>query len=245
MTRAYWYSVSASSTTRPFSAAFTVPFGSAISTASTSGTTSQRRGSAGTATSAHSSAKVWNVRCVPTSGISSSEEANVPTSDPTVEIAYIRPAVSPDPSTLRNFNRIAHGDTAPNNNTGAATNTNTPNNDPANAPTDTRSNASTDNDRNGSATTGTNPNNTDATTTNPHNDRKSGRRSANRPPNQYPTDNATNTTAIVFAHTTVDAPKNGAINRAAAISAPNVDTPTTNTNTSSRGRPSSTGAAGS
>ena len=67
---------------------------------------------------------------MPTSGISSSEEANVPTSDPTVEIAYIRPAVSPDPSTLRNFNRIAHGDTAPNINTGAATSANTPNNDP-------------------------------------------------------------------------------------------------------------------
>ena len=41
----------------------------------------------------------------------------------------------------------------------------------------------------------------------------------------------------MFAHTTVDAPKNGAINRAAAISAPNVDTPTTNTNTSKGGRP--------
>jgi hypothetical protein len=39
----------------------------------------------------------------------------------------------------------------------------------------------------------------------------------------------------VFAHTTVEAPKNGAINRAAAISAPNVDNPTTNTNTSNGG----------
>ena len=47
-----------------------------------------------------------------------------------------------------------------------------------------------------------------------------GWRSAKRPPSQYPTESATSTTPIVFAHTIVDAPKNGAISRAAAISAP-------------------------
>src|SRR5215207_9062653 len=47
-------------------------------------------------------------------------------------------------------------------------------------------------------------------------------------------ESATRTTAIVFAHTIVDAPKNGAISRAAAISAPSVEVPTTKTS-SSRG----------
>ena len=34
-----------------------------------------------------------------------------------------------------------------------------------------------------------------------------GLRSAHRPPSQYPTDSATSTTPIVFAHTIVEAPK--------------------------------------
>src|ERR687893_2162219 len=46
---------------------------------------------------------------------------------------------------------------------------------------------------------------------------------------------ATRTIAIVFAQTIVEAPKNGAISRAAAISAPSVDVPTTNTSSSSGG----------
>src|SRR5215210_480358 len=41
--------------------------------------------------------------------------------------------------------------------------------------------------------------------------------------------------AMVFAHTIVEAPKNGAISRAAAISAPSVEAPTTNTSSSSGG----------
>src|SRR3954468_7263453 len=40
---------------------------------------------------------------------------------------------------------------------------------------------------------------------------------------------------MVFAHTTVDAPKNGAISRAAAISAPRVAIPTAKTSSSSGG----------
>src|SRR3954447_18850582 len=48
-------------------------------------------------------------------------------------------------------------------------------------------------------------------------------------------ESATSTTAIVFAHTIVEAPKNGAINRAAAISAPSVDAATTKTRSSSGG----------
>src|SRR3954447_6728582 len=49
-------------------------------------------------------------------------------------------------------------------------------------------------------------------------------------------DRATRTTAIVFAHTIVDAPKNGAISRAAAISEPSDAVPVTNTSSSSGGR---------
>jgi hypothetical protein len=41
--------------------------------------------------------------------------------------------------------------------------------------------------------------------------------------------------AIVFAHTIVEAPKYGAINRAAAISAPSVAVPTAKTSSSSGG----------
>jgi hypothetical protein len=41
--------------------------------------------------------------------------------------------------------------------------------------------------------------------------------------------------AIVFAHTIVEAPKNGAISRAAAISAPSVAVPTLKTSSSSGG----------
>jgi hypothetical protein len=53
--------------------------------------------------------------------------------------------------------------------------------------------------------------------------------------------------AIVFAHTIVEAPKNGAINRAAAISAPSVAMPTEKTSSSSGGsvrRPAGEAAPG-
>ena len=76
------------------------------------------------------------MRCVPISGISSSEAANVPTSEPTVEIAYMRPAVCPESSTACSFRRIAHGDTVPIISTGTATSTSTPNSEPAKAPTE-------------------------------------------------------------------------------------------------------------
>src|ERR671910_689908 len=45
-------------------------------------------------------------------------------------------------------------------------------------------------------------------------------------------ESATSTIAIVFAHTIVESPKNGAISLAAAISAPSVEVPTTNTSSS-------------
>src|SRR5213592_3096695 len=49
-------------------------------------------------------------------------------------------------------------------------------------------------------------------------------------------DSATSTTAIVFAQITVEAPKNGAISRAAAISAPSELKPTASTSASSGAR---------
>src|SRR4029079_7153190 len=58
-----------------------------------------------------------------------------------------------------------------------------------------------------------------------------------------PIESATRTVAMVFAHTIVDAPKNGAMSLAAAISDPRVETPTVKTMARSRrgcGRSSST-----
>ena len=91
MTRAYWYSVSRSQITFPLLvAAFVVPTGITISTMITTATiapTTQRRPSPGSATSARTSAKIRNVRCVPTTGISSSDARKVPVSEPIVPIA--------------------------------------------------------------------------------------------------------------------------------------------------------------
>ena len=161
-----------------------MPTGTAISAAIASGTSAQRGRSPSVATAAVISANVRNVRWVPTSGISSSEAANVPSSEPTVEIAYMRPAISPESSTVRIFSRIAHGDTEPSISTGTATSTRTPNSDPANAPIEYWSNASTLSDRNGSATNGTSAISADATSTVAHSAGRFGRRSAIRPPNQ-------------------------------------------------------------
>jgi hypothetical protein len=116
--------------------------------------------------------------------MSSSEAANVPTSDPTVEIAYIRPASRPESSTDVSRSRIAHGETAPSISTGTATSTSTPTSEPANAPTLTSSKAWTLSDRNGSATIGTSASSTDAARTTRQRPRTSGLRSAMRPPNQ-------------------------------------------------------------
>ncbi len=89
--------------------AFSVPTGTAISAAIATGASAQRRTgrSPQTATTAITSAKIRKVRRVPTSGISTSAEPSVPTSDPAVEIAYRRPATVPASSTLETASRIA------------------------------------------------------------------------------------------------------------------------------------------
>ena len=122
MTRAYWYSVSVSWITLPLLGRLDgadrerEQRGDAERDERTSGAPSPSA-----ATIASASAKTRNVRWVPTSGISSSAERNVPSSEPTVEIAYMRPAVSPESSMLSSFSRIAHGETAPSISTGIAT----------------------------------------------------------------------------------------------------------------------------
>ena len=58
-----------------------------MAAASATGTSHQRRGSAVAATIDIASANARKVRCVPTSGISSSAERNTPASEPIVEIA--------------------------------------------------------------------------------------------------------------------------------------------------------------
>ena len=125
-----------------------------------------------------------NVRCVPRSGISSSEALNVPSSEPTVEIAYIRPAVSPESSTRSSLSRIAHGETAPSISTGTATSASTPNSEPAKPPIETLSNASTESDSSGCARNGTSASRTDDASTSRHRPSMCGWRSASRPPNQ-------------------------------------------------------------
>src|SRR3954451_21106314 len=183
-TRAYWYSVSASSITRPSPEPFVVPTGTSISAAIATGTSAHRGRRPSAATAAVISANVRNVRWVPTSGISSSAAANVPSSEPTVEIAYMRPATSPESSTECIFSRSAHGGTDPSISTGTATSTSTPNRQPAKAPTEYSSNASTLNVRNGWETNGTSAISTDAASTVAHRAPSVGRRSAIRPPNQ-------------------------------------------------------------
>ena len=95
------------------------------------------------------------MRWVPIASIAHSETKNTPTSEPTVEIAYSRPATTPDSSTVASFSRVAHGETAPSSSSGTATSTSVPNSDAVNAPTDRLSNALTLKDRNGCAMNGT------------------------------------------------------------------------------------------
>ncbi len=87
-TRAYWYSVSFSQITLRLPVALTVPTGMSSSSATAAGASSAApRASPHTATMASASAKNRNVRRVPSSGMSSSDERKTPTSEPMVEMA--------------------------------------------------------------------------------------------------------------------------------------------------------------
>ena len=136
----------------------------------------------GTATTASASANTMNVRWVPISGISSSAARNVPTSEPTVEIAYSPPVVRPVSARLSTINRFAYGATVPSSATGTATSTSTATREPRNAPTESEPRACTERRRNGPETNGTIASSTPAASTITHSPRMSARRSAIRPP---------------------------------------------------------------
>src|SRR5688572_21522081 len=186
------------------------------------------------------SANARNVRRVPTSGIKSSADTSVPNRLPAVDSAYSRPATWPACSTLSTASRRAHGETAPKSSTGTATRTSTATSEPKKAPAEISSSASTATSSSGSAANGTTASSAAAARVTRQRPRIVGLRSAHFPPSQYPTDSATSTTPIVFAHTTVDAPKYGASRRTAAISAPSEPVPTTNTSSGSGGIPTCT-----
>src|SRR5205823_4916014 len=76
------------------------------------------------------------VRWVPINGISTSAEANVPTSEPAVDIAYKRPVTVPVSATRPSASLFAYGATVPSSITGTATSTSTAANEPRNPPTD-------------------------------------------------------------------------------------------------------------
>ena len=160
----------------------TVPTGTASSAATPTGTSQKRRGSPAAATAETATANTMNVRWVPTSGISSSAARNVPSSEPTVPIAYSRPAVSPESSTRSSLSRIAHGEAAPSISTGTATSASVPNSEPTAAPIEISSNARTLSERNGCATIGTTASSAAAASTSMHRPRRCGWRSARRPP---------------------------------------------------------------
>src|SRR3954454_18135879 len=214
MTRAYWYSVSRSQITLPeLVADFVVPTGTTSRPAMTTLTTTPGthwRPRPGTATRASTSANSRNVRCVPTTGISSRAARKVPVSEPIVPMAYSRPATRPASSTWSTFRRTAYGETMPSSSTGTAISTPTPSRDPTNRPPESSSNAVTDRCRNGPLTNGTSASIADAHTTHHERPRIVGLRSASRPPRAYPIDRATSTVAMVLAQTIVLAPNHGA-----------------------------------
>ena len=121
---------------------------------------------------------------MPTSGISTSAASIVPVSEPTVEIAYRRPATCPACSTSSTASRSAQGAQLPSNTTGIATRARTPNSEPMNAPASILSRAPTEASKNGRATNGTTASSSAASRMTRQRLRISGRRSAIRPPNQ-------------------------------------------------------------
>ena len=207
----------------------TVPTGIASAAAIRAATGANRMPMPATAVAPMTRAKTRNVRWVPRKGIRTSEETIVPVSEPAVEIAYSRPEILPACSTSGTARRSAYGEAAPSSITGTATRTRTASSEPANAPAEIESRASTETSKKGRARNGTIASSTAAARTILQSARSDGSRSARRPPNQYPIESATRTTPIVFAQTIVEAPKNGAISRATAISAPSDPVPTTKT----------------
>ncbi len=88
-------------------------------------------------------------------GISTSAASIVPSSEPTVEIAYRRPAVRPECSTSGSASLIAHGEQVPSSTTGIAIRKRTPTSEPTKAPAEISSRASVETSKKGRAAKGT------------------------------------------------------------------------------------------
>ena len=151
-------------------------------------------------------------------GISASAAAKLPTSPPAVDERVERGRyVARAPTTERIRSRIAHGDSAPSTSTGGATSTSSTSSEPENSPSESSVHAQ-QRDRE-------------------QRDQRDQRRAEQRrqrqaarvrvPVGEPPAEPVAagqrdQHDAIVFAHTTVEAPNAGATSRAAAISAPSV-----------------------
>jgi hypothetical protein len=103
--------------------------------------------------------------------------------------------------------RIANGATIPSRTTGGTNRTRTPKNDPIAAPAETRSSPSTERSSNGLATNGVTATRQAAATTTVPSALGVGRRSASRPPSQYPSDSDARIKPMTFAQTIVELPK--------------------------------------
>ena len=139
--------------------------------------------------------------------------------------------------------RIANGDTIPRSTTGGAHRSSTARKLPMTAPADAVSRPSTVKSRNGLAANGMSATNTAATSTMKPSSAGSGRRSAIRPPSQYPSASAASTIPMRFAQTIVDEPKYGASSLEAAISVARAPIPAPNTSAPSASPPGRSPAA--
>ena len=166
----------------------TSPGGSAISAAMTTLAATAGRTSNGIDTSATSSAAMSSVRCVPTPGISTSADPNVPTMAPTVASEDRRPLVRPARSIAVSERRRTNGEAMPMSVTGTEKSSSVDTNDPTTTPMLTAANPCSARLRNGRATKGSTAVHTAPSTRIRPSTRGVGCRSAIRPPSQYPSD---------------------------------------------------------
>ena len=152
------------------------------------------------------SAAPMSVRCVPMSGMVMRAGTNVPMRLPAVESANTRPATRPASCTPVAARRMANGVTIPSSTTGGANRARDAAKDPTTAPVESVSMPLMERSRNGRATKGMRATHAAAASTMPASREGDGRRSARRPPTQYPTDSEARIRPMMLAHTTVDEP---------------------------------------
>ena len=135
-------------------------------------------------TSATSSAALSRVRCVPTPGMSTSADPNVPMMAPTVASDERRPLVLPARSMSVSARRSANGDAMPSRVTGTEKSSSVERNDPTTVPTLTAAKPCSARLRNGRAMKGSTAVHSAAMTRIRPRTRRVGCRSAMRPPSQ-------------------------------------------------------------